>query len=226
MAFDSRHKLLTVIGELWTSLAQPEQWTFGLRFDPPSGQEAVSQAQVDACDAVLRTLFVTTTSGAVLAADNRHSYLRCKLAPIDTNGNYPSGEQAFESASVRLAGTGNAAINPWPGQCTPAVTLFSSRPGGRGLASKGRIYLPPIGTIIGSDGTITATTAQNLRQWTASLIGSLNDVVNLGTCAIYSGVGAGVHFPVTGTRAGRVVDTQRRRRRQLQEQYTTTVPIP
>lgn len=222
MAFPVRHKLLTVHGRLWRLAASGEEWSFGIRFEP-GGVNTVSQAQVDACDAAVRTWWADLTNGPLV--EPNHQFLYCKLAPIATDGKYPPGEISFQSAGAPVNGFGSSGVETWPGQCAPVVTLLSIKPGGRGRGSHGRLYLPPLATTIGTDGRMTAATATRLATGVRNLIVALNAVTNLGTAAVFSAVGAGERWNVGWTRAGTVVDTQRRRRRQLAEVPTAPVAI-
>ena len=222
MVFPVRHKLLTCHGQLFRLAGTPEQWSFGIRFEP-GATNTVSQAQVNACDAAVRTWWLDVTNGPVV--DNNHSFLYCKLAPIDTNGKYPSGEISYQSTSTALAGAASAGNGNWPGQCTVAATLISSKPGQRGRASKGRIYLPGLGTTVGTDGRITSSTATRVSTGVRNLLVALNGVANLGTAAVFSDVGPGERWNVFNVRTGTVVDTQRRRRRQLPENPTAPVTL-
>lgn len=222
MPFDVRHKLLTVHGRLWTATGTPEFWTFGMRIQPISNVN-VTQAQATACHTAVAAWWADATNGPFV--QNQHNYTGVKLAPIGTDGRYPPGEQAYEGPAVTTAGTGTTTAN-WPGQCAVASTLISSKPGGRGRASKGRVYLPPLATVIGSDGRISAATATRVSTGLANLIGALNDITDLGGVAIFSSVGSGDHYPVVQVRTGTVVDTIRRRRRQMPENPTAAVTVP
>lgn len=222
MVYDVRHKLLTIHGRLWTATSAPEYWSMGVRFQPISNV-AVSQAQANACHTAVAAWWVDATNGPFVWSS--HSYTGIKLAPIGTDGRYPPGEQAYEGPAVNTGGTG-ATAQVWPGQCAVAVTLISSKPGGRGRASKGRVYLPPLSTTIGSDGRITASTATRLSTGIANLLGALNDITDLGGAAVFSSVGSGDHYPIVSVRTGTIVDTIRRRRRQMAENPTAPITVP
>lgn len=221
MSFQIAHKLLTFHGQLWTGNST-ETWSFGFRFAPPPSPPPITQAMVDACDAAFRTAW---NSAAAVSMAPQHSYQYAKLAPIDVNGRYPSSSISYQSAAVTLAGKGSSALAPWPSQCSVAVTLITSKPGARGRASKGRVYLPPLATTISASGLITGTTATNQATWIANLLTSLNAVSGLGTASVMSSIGAGEGYPIYRVTCGLVVDTVRRRRRQLVESYVTPVNV-
>jgi hypothetical protein len=177
----------------------------------------------DACDAAVRTWWNDTTNGPFV--DSFHNLSHVKLAPIGTDGKYPPGEIAYESTHTLLAGKGiTSAVSPWPGQCALAVSFLTSKPGARGRASKGRIYLPPLRLAVGSTGHLGAPTT--VVQGIVNLLAALNAISTMGQAAVFSKVGVGDHYPIQNVRAGQVVDTIRRRRRQLAENYTAYVPVP
>lgn len=89
----------------------------------------------------------------------------------------------------------------------------------RGPAHAGRFY-PPSCSGISADGRIGAADATGMALGAANLIADINaSNGGLGGVVVYSANGPTTE-PVTGTRVGRVVDTQRRRRRNLLEEYS------
>jgi hypothetical protein len=214
VAFNDRHKLLTVFGTAFNGL---ETWSFGVRFATVTGIPAVSQAQVDACAAPTVTLWNT----ANIFMPSSHALTGIKLAPIGTDGKYPPGEIAFIHDITPDQGPSNT--NQHPAQCTQVATfLAEGQP--RGRASRGRIYLPC------PNAAVSSSTGQNglgsaIATAVATWIGALNDVADLGQAAIMSSLGAGITAPITQVRGDDLPDTQRRRRRQLTS-LTTTVDVP
>lgn len=220
MAYPVRHKLLTLHGKLWRNAGSPEAWSVGIRFDPNGSPDGVSQAQVNAADTAIRTALASF----LVNINNNHCYSYAKLAPIGIDGKYIPTEASFESAPVDLSGSGSSQV--WPGQCSVATTLLTVEPSGRGRASKGRIYLPPLATTLDSSGRISNSAATAQSTFVANMIGALNDVTDLGLACVFSQVGAGVRWAISSARTGTVVDTIRRRRRQLAEAPTAPVAIP
>lgn len=210
MAFNDRHKLLTVFGTAFNGV---ETWSFGVRFATVTGIPAVSQAQVNACVTPTTTLW--NTGGIFMPSS--HSLTGIKLAPIGTDGKYPPGEIAY-IADITPDG-GPATTPQHPAQCTQVVTfLAEGQP--RGRASRGRIYLPcPNAAVSSSNGTNSLGGA--LATAVAVWLSALNDVADLGQAAIMSSLGAGITAPITQTRGDDIPDTQRRRRRQLTSLKTT-----
>lgn len=206
MAYGERHKLLTVYGTSWTPA--DEEWQFSLRISP-SGTVAVSQAQADAC----YTLASALMSNVTFSMKSVHRFVGVKLAPIGTDGKYIPSEIAYikEGTPVTGAGTGG---EPWPPQCAVAITLRTAIP--RGRASRGRFYLPGMQGTIGTDGRLGAGRPATILSPLVTFIQGLNAVTDLGQVQVMSKV-AGERATVTAIECGNVVDTQRRRRRQLVE---------
>ena len=213
MAFNQRHKLLTVFG---TSFNGVETWSFGVRFIQTGDPETVSQTQVDDCAASTVTLW--NTAGIYMPSS--HALTGLKLAPIGTDGKYPPGEIAYIHDITPDAGPSSTPQHP--AQCTQVATfLAAGQP--RGRASRGRIYLPcPNAAVSSSAGTngLGSAIATAVATW----LSALNDVADLGQAAIMSSLGSGVAAPITSVRGDDLPDTQRRRRRQLTS-TTTTVDL-
>lgn len=100
-------------------------------------------------------------------------------------------------------------------QLTSAVSLTTDQ--ARGLAHKGRIY-PPVACAIGADGRSTFNPDANLAAVKTMFL-ALN-TLGAGNVVVYSGVRGTRVNVVNGLKIGKVVDTQRRRRRNLIEEYS------
>ena len=141
---------------------------------------------------------------------------RVKLNEIGTEGRYVSeGDTVEHVYEPPIAGLGTINLPP---QAATAVTLLTSA--SRGLASKGRFYLPRLAQGVGPDGRLTTSTQSQLLTMTTAFIDSLNDELgsemNVG---VVSNRRAGAYRTVTGVQVGRVVDTMRSRRKGLEEEY-------
>lgn len=108
-----------------------------------------------------------------------------------------------------------------PYQITWAVSLVTNRAGPTG---KGRMFLPSPCTTVAADGLWTEGTVALFLSSAATLLGDINE-------AAPAGIGVGVSSskgydtPVVSIRGGRVPDTQRRRRRSLDEGYLTNAIV-
>ena len=112
--------------------------------------------------------------------------------------------------------------NPYP-QLALAVTLTTALLRGKG--SVGRIFLPYFTHPVGTDGRISASHAEMVRGTSVTFLNAVNAQAP-GKIAVFGQTGAGTVRPVTGVRVGRVVDTMRSRRRNLQEGYVLAPLVP
>lgn len=238
MTFPQAHQYVTIIGDAYGAT---ERWQFGLRLT--SGGVS-NQATADALKPIVLKWWLGTAAPYTVSAQFRpsttHRLTEIKCANIDVDGKYPP---TLPSASAFFV-PGQASSFTQPAgqiaQATIAATLFTALP--RGLASKGRIYLPPSGWMLpGTDGLLPVPNAQAVADSVRILISEINADSVIGNVAIFSR-GRGVPSPpvlgkkpkytypnagamnvVTGVRVGKVVDTQRRRRRSLVESPVTSI---
>lgn len=216
MAFPERHKLLTFVGKLYST---SENFSFSMRIIPDIAHLTVDQAQVDALAAPITTWF----SAVNTAIPALHFLQSIKLAPIGTDGHYPAGEDSVEHfyAGAGVAG-GGVTTQTWPPQCTVAMSLLTAAT--RGIGHTGRFYLPPLASLLGADAKLPAAVVNPLLATTRTLLLAINATANVGTVGVITKTGiSGSSRVVTGLRCGRVVDTQRRRRRSIDESYLDLV---
>jgi hypothetical protein len=228
--YSAPHCLLTFHGIL---SGTTETWSFGLRVLPAS---TGAQAAADQARDIFANWFGLAANGFISTA--RFSY--AKVANIEPDGHYPpTGLSAEGLMQTPLPGAstspGTTYVLPQSSIC---ATLTTDTP--RGLASKGRIYLPPQAFPI-TNGQLATADAQVVANGVKSLITQLNAATLFGNVQVmsrgkgvkavnpttgkttYTYPNAGVSRDVLGCRVGRVVDTQRRRRRQLAEAPVTGV---
>jgi hypothetical protein len=220
---------MTVIGDAYSAA---EKWQFGLRMIPgalPNDPATVVEALAD--DVFNWWTQAGTTS---LSPVNTHRLTELKVALIGTNGEYVP--DTFSVSHFYLPPTAGITAPPagMTAQNTTAVTLTTAVP--RGLASKGRVFLPPNGNMItASDGRIATSSALNLANSFKVLLNGINADTHVGDVVVmsrgralrgpakpngqptYTYPNPGATNKVTGCSVGRVIDTQRRRRRSLVE---------
>lgn len=230
--FTEEHILLTVIGSGFG-----DTWSIGLRMRKADGAGEPDtwdlQGLVNAAAAPTQTMHQSQD----LSHPSNVSLLRIKAAAVDASGHYPAGvdaaEYVYPAAVVGVVksanSSGQAFVIP---QSTIAVTLTTDTQ--RGYASKGRIFLPPCVLPIDTAGRLSVADATALGTAIKTWINALNALPQAGLVTVESkgrGVKSvdangkvtwtyptgGASRPVTGVRVGRVVDTQRRRRRSLTE---------
>lgn len=142
-----------------------------------------------------------------------------KVAALDTAGHYLTDPIVRDIVSP-ASGSATGLVFP---QDTVVVSLRS--PSTFGEANRGRMYLPHI-----SINRVTATPFMNGTNIAAcataaqTFLNGVNDITNTGSdpavIQIMSSKGAGTSKAVTSMAIGNVLDTQRRRRNRLTEQYT------
>lgn len=234
MTFPHRHQYVTVIGDCYGAT---ERWQFGFRLDPMGpGNQSVADAVAGYVEQWWRSTTPYTAGVDTFQPSNTHRLTEVKVAAIDPDGTYPAD---IPSASHFYPAPIVGDFTPPTGQSaqqTMCVTLTTALP--RGLASKGRIFLPPSYWYKpGSDGLMTAADALKVGKSIQRLINAINADSLVGLVSIFSrGRGEASYdaqhkrveytYPnpgavnaVTGVKVGRVVDTQRRRRRALPEGY-------
>ena len=153
-----------------------------------------------------------------------------KLNRIDTFGRYNDETTHEHIYTTPISGAVNST---YPPQNAVAVTLRTDAD--RGLASKGRFYLPPVGSFgtLGADGRLSVTSATDIGDAARRLIAALNAAEatwgggseGYGTVGVASDRGAGRFRIATHVSVGRVVDTIRSRRSALAEEPVDSAPI-
>ena len=193
-----------------------ETWSNGLRISHPdsgAGPLMLGWAQ-NYLDEAVAAISKWWTSGT-LFANNRAFLTWVKMQPVGTDGKYLAGQDTNEQllAAPGLPGGGGRTAP----QLAVVHTLLTSRP--RGLASHGRIYVPA-GVTGQDDGLLFATDCMNMAKATATLIKDLASMDNPGIGTNVQVMSQrGISATVERVGVGRVIDTQRRRRRNLPEEY-------
>lgn len=202
------HRLLTIRG---VSQGSADRWGIGLRF-ARTGLTQPTQAEVDACVAPIRAWFTSTSSFFPLTT----TVDEIKLAPIGTNGKYPPGLDSV-IATIGTAITGTTSTAALPPQVAWVVSLTTPLPRGRGHI--GRVYLPAFRSSIPlTNGRLGTTEVTGMLATFKTMANALIGLSGLNTMVVASPLGAPFQA-VTGLRGGLVLDTQRRRRDDLDEGY-------
>lgn len=237
--FEYQHFYLSIIGDCYTAA---EKWQFGLRGLGTDGV-VTNQQVAEAAAPIVQAWWQQTgafTSPNNFEAPNTHRLTELKVAQIDLDGTYIDGTYSYSHFYLPPIAGGATKRDGQSAQQTIAATLLTAVP--RGLASKGRIYLPPSWHYIpqSTDGLIPSGDASALANSVKTLINQLNALPDFGPVMVMSkGKGVpsynatkhrveydypnpGASNAVTAVRVGRVVDTQRRRRRSLPETPVVT----
>lgn len=143
------------------------------------------------------------------------TFSRVKANICRVDGKYKNQAKTFRVDEVPTPGS--ASSRPLPAEVAFAVTLLTDS--ARGLANKGRVYLPaPASSALDPNGRVAMPEFGNIVTGTlASLITNLGNLpgvdqgVGYGDVSVMSKVRLGATNKVTGVRSDNVWDTQRRR---------------
>lgn len=142
-----------------------------------------------------------------------------KVAAVGTDGDYLAEPKIHEEAMGHGAGEDVLL------QSSIVASLRSGATLGRG--NRGRMYLPHTSSgFVSHSFKIDPTYATNIATAVAGLLEDANTTLNsaitqAGLPVILSGVGSGITRSIQEVWVGNIVDTQRRRRAQVDEAYVT-----
>lgn len=206
-----RHWLLRFEGSFRTStgiVSTVERWSCGIRCvvgEPPIDEQAILNANALEWMSLLvgQPFIGPLVYGEVV-----------KLNEIGPNGRYVDEFTNYVEIPLNDQPHGSASTTVEP-QRTLAVSWTTGFQ--RGLAHRGRIFLPGYATAVNTSMQVTNATA------VASAAEELLDAIRETELepAVVSGLRAGSARIITGVEVGDRVDTQRRRRRSLVESYAT-----
>ena len=146
-----------------------------------------------------------------------------KANMVGPDGRYVSSDETV-LAEVAPPVNGGKSGSFLPPQCTVAVSLLTGST--RGLAHRGRFYPPA--TAVGVDsatGGLVQSEQQSMATAAATLISALNAIEGY-EVIVASDTREGAFRAVTAVEVGSVIDTQRRRRSALPEQYLRAAVTP
>lgn len=208
--------LLTFGGSLYTA----EAWSCSLR----STADFANSVQVNqtALDAVWPVVSAWV-SGASSPLGNAAKLSWLKYNRVGTDGKYMS-DVTFRKDFSPVVNGGQASVH------APQISLVATLETGavRGLASRGRMFLPSPVFPMDATGRISAANAASAATAVAALITNLNNLPDYGVTKIYSEggkVGAPTSRTVTGVTVGRVLDTMRSRRTSLLEERAAPATV-
>lgn len=211
------HALLQFGGSLTQLSGKSEIWTTGIRIAQGSGGNFGflddPQAWVTAFAVKLRTWFQLTANG--MASSAKLEWVKCNN--IRPDGTY---KDAITHQATVTPTAGGAATVGVPSYCSVAITLETGLV--RGLAARGRIYLPnytyvATGAQI-SAGDVTAVLGAGKNLMDAILTTSIASAV-VGP-VVASKVGTGAIRSLTGLSVDNIYDVQRRRKNRAQSTRT------
>lgn len=217
--YDREHGVLVWGG----SLPGGEAWSNSLRLaetqESLETNDAAGWDVQEMLDSFTDTIKAHHANGGAMIS-NRCLLTYVKFNRVDIHGHY------IDPVTFRndfAAVSGGTSGNVHPNQITVVVTLTTDVT--RGPANKGRLYAPMPAIAVADTGLISVGDAQNLRDRYSAFLTALNDAPGLDTggtpdvCVMSRKSGSPATHIVTGVKVGRALDTQRRRRRSLVENY-------
>lgn len=190
-----------------------EEWSCGFRL---SNVGAAQDAAVAAPTIQAAIAPIISTFHAASLASQRALLSFVKVNAIGTDGRYVL-QTTNEAVLADIPGGGNPSTTP-ANQIAVAVSLTTGF--SRGPAHRGRFYLPLPAVTVDADGRISAVMAGIYDTAATALLADVNAISASWKMAVFSRkLGSPAVRNVTGIEVGRVLDTQRRRRRSLVEAY-------
>lgn len=210
MAYPQSFLRLVVSGTLYGT----ETFSFGLSFiqEGASGGRIteVSPAMIEAVRYLMASDMISSRAAVTMIKANQ----------IGPNGRYVDQTETVYADVPPIQGGG---FVHHPPQIALAVTLDTDAR--RGLASKGRFYLPAPSLNIDFAGLISVADAERVRAGAVGMIERLQDAMPGHQAAVLSDVREGAVRQVRAVRVGRVLDTMRSRRKSIAERHVDPSPV-
>lgn len=219
MAFAHKVNRVTMFG---SSFGGSEIWTTGFYAGNVDSDSAVpNESMAQTVKDAWQTFFTATSS----VIGYTWQTLGVKVAQLNTDGT--TNLDAVVTSYYTTPISGQSAGAGFPPQISVVATLLADN--GRGLAGKGRMYLPGVCPGITGTGHLTVgannTIANSMSTFFEDIAADFDSpglLINASKGRKAPLIGAGVSRQVTHIRVGDVYDTQRRRRNQLVESYATS----
>ena len=206
MAFAHKVNRFTAFG---SSYGGDEEWSTGFWFGQEGADAATpTQATANAVLAAWKTFFENATSSIA----GSFKTVGVRVTRYGTDGVMEAATNFYAYPTVPFAGGGGTL--QLPAQVSLVASL-QARPD-RGLAAKGRMFLPGVNEAVGTDGRISTTRTLAIATNLDTMFTALNGHIDVGGYLINaskggSGVGgpAPINRRVEDILVGNVYDTQR-----------------
>lgn len=230
MAADYSFKFgrVTISGTMFNGA---ESWSTGFQLGNPAADTPDWDNVAGQVAGHWQTFFTTAAHGI----SGVYKTVQVKIAQINVNGT--TDDENIDYYTYPTPIVGGAVGQAYPPQLTVAATMTTDRQ--RGLASKGRMYIPGINFAIdGATGKLTSTQTNNLNTGFKAFLDAVNADAGVPANVVVASKGHktntldangqpvyvdGLTALVTGCRIGDVYDTQRRRRNDFVETYNAKV---
>jgi hypothetical protein len=203
-----------------------EEWSTGFWMGYEDGDADLPTQQL-ADD--IRTAWQSWFTSQAAYISNAYTSNLVKLSSVGTDGKSDANDTVYSTFTGNAAGA-RAELLP------PQIALVATLQGAaaRGLASKGRMYLPGVVRQIGVNGKIDGTTQASMLAAFRTMLQAINATTATDNVIVLASHGqlnkdgtikvggrAAVTKAVQTVKMGDVYDTQRRRRNGLVEVYQT-----
>lgn len=220
MAF-LQHYHFQYFGTLGPAGGPIETWSINLRGIPtaggPNAPAPITQATVDDLHAAMSS-FITNPDALFVAAVG---FLGVKGYSIGVNGR--ATDVPILSVGDPVRGAISSNNHPW--QCSLAVSLDAAPQMGRG--NHGRVYLPPQGLPVQTDDQVNTGYMAGIQTAIMTWLNATQQALDPQSRLVIASQGPPASLKsVVSVRIGRVVDTQRRRRRSTVENYLVQALTP
>lgn len=203
-----------------TMFGGSEIWTTGFHFgwDNKDADPITAQGMADV-SAAWEVFFKAASS----QVSSQYTYDMLKFAVINNDGHTVADSAQYHAPGTTVVGGGSPAA--LPPQVSLVASLRNSEP--RGLATKGRMYLPGISAGVQATGKLDSFTRDGIATNLKTFFDACYNDADLPGNPVLISVGRGpLHTDgnirrVTQIKVGDVYDTQRRRRNALTEAYKT-----
>lgn len=207
--FDSTHLYVQWGG----ALPGGETWSCGFRMWKQAGS---TEADANAALVPVSAALAEFHANPLVPINSRATMTFVKVNAIGTNGLY-QGSGTVEATFAPIPGAATVVNgSSFPNQVALAVTCETGFT--RGPAHSGRFFLPMPVVDLDANGVMLAIRAEQIGQACDTLRAAVNTTGQVMT-VMSRKQGAPGHRAITGFTVGRVLDTQRRRRRSLAEDY-------
>jgi hypothetical protein len=218
MGYSHKVARVTIHG---TNFNGAEEWTTGF-YMGLEGSDALAPTQGFADE--VRGYWDTYWKNVTSRFSSQWKYDYIKVATHGTDGKTIPDSVIYSYPTSPVSG--GSTSDSFPPQVALVATLISNNQ--RGLAAKGRMFLPGINANIGADGRLASSNQTDILTNFKTFMSNVNSLQDSPGVIVLASqgrkaplVGGPANKAVTSVRLGNVYDTQRRRRNQLVEVYQT-----